>query len=124
MSVQFTGATRIIAHNEWATWGIMAQTDRRFRHLYDLRGRTFVCAEYPDDGESPDACYACGRILTGYNESAQRRAFVTSAAPCKPGGPKEILWVCRSCFEEFRPELAFRLDSTMRLDDVIGEFPL
>jgi len=102
----------------------MAQTDRRFRHLDDLRGRKFVSVEHGAETDSLESCYGCSRILSRHHESASSKAFVTSVAPAKPWHSNEVLWVRAQCFEEFRSALAFEADSTLNLNDVFGEIPL
>jgi hypothetical protein len=109
--------------------GIVLQSDRRFRHLYDLRGRTFVEADFPGDDSA--VCYGCScPFLVG--RSTGRRAFVTTAANEVTTGlvlrmrtsDKQVFWICRTCFEEFAAQLRLEVNASLTLDKVLARSPL
>ena len=102
----------------------MLRNDQIFRHLYDLRDRTFLEADFPDDDLA--VCYGCSLpFLVGV--STERRVFLTTAANESSGAflpmrssDKQVFWVCRTCFEDYAVKLRFEVNTSWTLDQILA----
>ncbi len=101
---------------------------RCFRQLYELKCHTFVFSCYRTVGRGvPTACYGCSRVFSTRNASALGAGYVTTAplsqrriGDLMGTGDTSVYWVCSKCFNEFRGQLSFTLDSEHHLDEVLS----
>ncbi len=101
--------------------------NRSYRRLHDLKGRTFVEADYPS--RDPATCYGCCRVFGLHDHLTVRQGFVTSAEnePKRefsrqrpsPSANKQVFWICPSCFGEFKTDFDFKVSTSLRLEDVL-----
>lgn len=93
--------------------------DRSFRQLHDLRGRTFVEADYAFGNLT--ACFGCSRMFAVNERHAVGRGFVTSV---RNGEKKRVYWICPQCFRSYRDQLRFVTRPELTLQDVLDGPPL